>query len=116
MRDAGGPKPAPYYLTKEMFGGLPFELAFNDWRDLASRVDTTDEVPHSHAVPEVYALLSSEPGDAVIEVEVEGVNYEVVSPAVFYTPAKQLHRFRTKKAEPGSFLLGIAVTTPAAGS
>ena len=65
-------------------------------------------------MPEIYLLLSPEPGGAVIDVEVEGVSYEVVAPAAFYTPARMRHRFVTRTAVKGSSCLGVLLLERAA--
>ena len=101
---AGHFRPAPFYLTEDMFGGLPLEMA---GAELSGLVGAPLAEPHVHEHPEIYLLLSPEPGGAAIDVEVEGVRYEVVAPGAFYTPAGMRHRFVTRRAVKGSFCLGL---------
>jgi hypothetical protein len=101
---AGHHEPAPFYLTADMFGGLPVEVAGGEVHDLVGR-PVAD--PHRHTVDEVYLLLAPEPGGAEIDVEVEGRSWTLAAPAAFHVPAGSLHRFVTRRAMPGSWCLGI---------
>ncbi|HEX8741833.1 MAG TPA: hypothetical protein VF712_01750 [Thermoleophilaceae bacterium] len=94
----------PFLLTRGMFGGVPVEIAGGE---LSDKVGKPVADLHSHPCPEVYLLISPEPGDAAIEVEVEGERFDLESPAVAYIPANALHRFVTRRAKPGSFCLGV---------
>lgn len=96
--------PAPFYLTADMFGGLPVELAGAEITDLVGRPVAA---PHRHSVPEIYFLISPHPGGARIEVVVEDTRYELVSPAVLRVPAGAEHHFLTLSAEPGSYCFGL---------
>jgi hypothetical protein len=101
---AGHHRPAPFYLTADMFGGSPVELVAAELSDLVG-VPLADL--HTHPVPEVYVLLSPAPGDAEIEVELDGERHRLVSPATFLVPAGARHRFVTRRAAPGSWCLGL---------
>src|SRR5919201_59311 len=101
---AGHHRPAPFYLTDDMFGGLPVELVA---AELSARVDIPLADLHTHAVPEIYVLLSPAPGEAEIDVEVDGETRRLVSPATFLVPAGARHRFITRRAAPGSWCLGV---------
>jgi hypothetical protein len=94
----------PVFLALDMFGGLPFEVAGGE---ISKLVDIPVAEPHRHEVPEIYLLLSPEKGGAEIEIEVDGERFVATSPAAFYVPAGALHRFLTRRAEKGSFCLGI---------
>jgi hypothetical protein len=96
--------PAPLYLTAEMFGGLPLEMA---GAELSALVGRPIAELHRHEVPEVYVLLAPEPGGAEIEVTVEGETYSMVAPSALLVPAGASHRFVTKRATGGSFCLGL---------
>lgn len=96
--------PVPFLLTRDMFGGLPVEVAGGEISDLVGR-PVAD--PHVHDVPEVYLLLSPEIGAAVIDVVVEGRRHEVVAPGAFFIPAGMRHHFVTRRAIPGSYCLGV---------
>ena len=106
--------PTPFYLTAEMFGGLPVEMA---GAELSALVDKPVAEEHEHAVPEIYVLLSPEPGAAEIEVHLAGTVHRVVAPAAFYVPARTPHFFVTKRAVRGSFCLGLLLgPTPSGGT
>lgn len=97
----------PYFLTREMMGGLPFEIAGGHIGDLVGKPVAE---PHVHDVDEIYLLLSPEPGAAVIDVELNdapGVTYR--SPAAILVPAGVKHRFVTRQASQGSYCFGIFV-------
>ena len=68
---------------------------------------------HEHEVPEVYLLLSPEPGGAEIEVSVDGEVHRLVAPAALFVPARTRHCFVTKRAAPGSFCLGVLLRSGA---
>jgi len=101
---AGHHAAVPFYLTASMFGGMPVEIAGGE---ISDKVGKPVADPHRHTVPEVYFLVSRTPGGARIAVTVDGVDHELVSPAVMYVPTGALHRFVTLEAEPGSFCFGV---------
>lgn len=103
---AGHHVPAPFYLTSEMFGGLPIQLAGGD---VSTLVGKPVAEPHVHDVDELYLLVSPNPGGARIEVVVEGERHELASPAVMRVPAGHTHHFLTLEAEPGSFCFGVLI-------
>jgi hypothetical protein len=96
--------PVPFYVTRDMFGGLPVEIAGGEISNLVGHPVAS---PHTHDVPEVYLLLAPEPGGAVIDVHIEGRRHELVAPAAFFVPAGTLHHFVTRAATSGSYCLGI---------
>lgn len=101
---AGHLEPAPFYLTSDMFGGLPLQLAGGE---LSKLVGKPVAELHRHKVPEIYFLISPAPGAARIAVTVEGTQYELTSPACLYVPAGAEHRFVTLEAEHGSYCFGL---------
>ncbi|WP_416981270.1 cupin domain-containing protein [Streptomyces sp. T028] len=101
---AGHHEPAPFYLTADMFGGVPVELAGGPIDHLVGR-PVAD--PHRHEVDEIYFLVSPHPGGARIEVLVDGDRHELTSPALLRVPAGAEHRFLTLEAEPGSYCFGL---------
>jgi hypothetical protein len=101
---AGHYQPAPFYLTSDMFGGVPVQLAGGPIHQLVGKPVAT---MHRHDVAEVYLLVSPTPGKARIEVTVEETTYQLVSPALLHVPAGAEHCFLTVDAEPGSFCFGI---------
>ena len=101
---AGHHQPAPFYLTADMFGGVPVEVAGGPIEHLVGK-PVAD--PHRHEVPEVYLLISPNPGGARITVTVDGEARQLTSPAVCYVPAGAQHCFLTEEAEPGSYCLGV---------
>lgn len=101
---AGHHEPAPFYLTSEMFGGLPVQLAGGELSELVGK--PVAEL-HRHKVPEIYFLISPTAGTARIAVAVDGVQYELRSPACLYVPAGAAHRFVTLEAERGSYCFGL---------
>ncbi|MEU7041437.1 cupin domain-containing protein [Streptomyces varsoviensis] len=103
---AGHHQPAPFYLTADMFGGLPVQLAGGE---LSGLVGKPVAAPHTHDVDELYLLVSPEPGQARIEVRLDGVRHELVSPAVMRIPAGSEHCFLTLEAAVGSYCFGILV-------
>ena len=100
----GHHRPAPFYLTADMFGGVPVELAGGPIDHLVGR-PVAD--PHRHEVDEIYFLVSPHPGGARIEVMVDGDRHELTSPALLRVPAGAEHRFLTLEAEPGSYCFGL---------
>ncbi|HEU4963909.1 MAG TPA: cupin domain-containing protein [Bacilli bacterium] len=96
--------PAPFYLSEEMFGGLDVEIAGGPIDHLVNQ--PVADV-HTHDVPEIYLLLSPEPGGAKIRIEVDGETHVLESPANFYVPAGARHRFLTLEATKGSYCLGL---------
>jgi hypothetical protein len=97
----------PFFLTADMFGGLDFEVAGGD---ISDRVGRPVAGLHAHGVPEIYLLVAAAPGDAAIDVEIDGSVTEVVAPAAVYVPAGAPHRFVTRRARPGSFCFGVLLT------
>lgn len=111
-RMAGHHGPVPFLLTDDMMRGLPFELAGGE---ISDKVGKPIADPHTHDVPEIYLLLAPEHGAAVIDVEVDGVAYELSAPAALLIPAGAVHRFVTRKAVRGSYCLGILLTGASRG-
>jgi len=103
---AGHHHPAPFYLTADMFGGLPIQLAGGE---LSALVGKPVAAPHTHDVDELYLLVSPNPGGARIEVIVEGTRHELASPAVMRIPAGSEHSFLTLEAEVGSYCFGVLI-------
>ncbi|HET7460422.1 MAG TPA: hypothetical protein VFJ82_04205 [Longimicrobium sp.] len=103
---AGHHVPAPFYLTSEMFGGLPIQLAGGE---ISALVGKPVAAPHTHEVDELYLLVSPNPGGARIEVVVEGRRHELASPAVMRIPAGSEHCFVTLQAEVGSYCFGVLI-------
>ena len=103
---AGHHQPAPFYLTAEMFGGMPVQIAGGE---LSTLVDKPVAAPHRHDIDEIYFLISPKPGQARIEVLLDGHRHELVSPAVMRIPAGSEHCFLTKEAVVGSYCFGILV-------
>ncbi|KJY47300.1 MULTISPECIES: hypothetical protein [unclassified Streptomyces] len=101
---AGHHQPAPFYLTADMFGGMPVQIAGGE---LSTLVDKPVAAPHTHEVDEIYFLVSPLPGQARIEVHLDGVLHELTSPAVMRIPAGSEHCFVTKEAAVGSYCFGI---------
>jgi len=101
---AGHGEPAPFYITSEMFGGLPVELAGGE---LSALVGRPVAAPHTHDVDELYLLVSPNPGGARIEVLLDGQRHELTSPAVMRIPAGSEHCFLTLEAEVGSYCFGV---------
>ncbi|MFJ4741928.1 cupin domain-containing protein [Streptomyces sp. NPDC088775] len=101
---AGHHQPAPFYLTADMFGGVPVQLAGGSIDHLVGK-PVAD--PHRHEVAEVYFLVSPNPGGARIEVTVDGETQELSSPALLHVPAGAEHRFLTLEAEIGSYCFGL---------
>ncbi|MEU5806204.1 cupin domain-containing protein [Streptomyces sp. NPDC004244] len=101
---AGHHQPAPFYLTGDMFGGMPVQIAGGE---LSTLVDKPVAAPHTHDVDEIYLLVSPLPGQARIEVHLDGVLHELTSPAVMRIPAGSVHQFVTKEAAVGSYCFGI---------
>ncbi|MBB6254525.1 cupin domain-containing protein [Nitrospirillum iridis] len=102
----------PFYVSREMFGGVPIEIAGGE---IAHLVETPVAATHRHDCPEIYLLLSPSPKGAVIEVEVNDQIFTVVSPAAFYVPAGAPHRFVTRRAERGSYCLGVLLPRASSG-
>lgn len=98
---------APYLITKEMFGGLPFELA---GAEILNLVDKPVADMHSHDIPEIYLLVSPTYRGACIEIEFDHGVLIAESPCAIYIPSEVKHRFVTKTAEPGSYCFGIFIT------
>ncbi|MFG1892309.1 cupin domain-containing protein [Micromonospora sp. NPDC049051] len=96
--------PTPFYLTADMFGGLPVEVAGGE---ISDKVGKPVAAPHTHEVPEIYLLMSPTPGGAVIDVVADDKHYTLTSPAAFFIPAGTVHHFVTRSAEPGSYCLGV---------
>lgn len=103
---AGHHEPAPFYLTSEMFGGLPIQLAGGE---LSGLVGKPVAAPHTHDVDELYLLVSPNPGGARIEVLMGGERHELASPAVMRVPAGVEHCFLTLEAEVGSYCFGVLI-------
>jgi hypothetical protein len=99
--------PTPFYLTDDMYGGLCLELAGGE---LSDKVGKPVADPHTHECPEIYLLLSPNPGGGVIEVVADGHHHTLTSPATFFIPAGTVHHFVTRKAEPGTYCLGLLLT------
>lgn len=103
--------PAPFLLTSTMFGGLPFDLA---GAELSELVDKPIADPHTHEVPEIYLLISPEPGGAMIEVLLDGTTYELVAPGALLIPAGATHCFVTRRAIRGSYAFGVLLNSATA--
>lgn len=105
LRDLPGHNiPVPFMLTGDMFGGIPVELA---GAEISGLVDRPVADTHVHEVPEIYLLFAPQPGDAEIDVEIDGETFTVLSPGAVYVPAGARHRFVTRRAVPGSFCYGL---------
>ncbi len=101
---SGHHNPAPFILTSDMFGGLPISMAGAEITELVGK-PVADL--HTHEMPEIYILVSPNPGGAVIDIELADETLTVCSPSAVYVPANTQHRFVTKVAETGSFCFGI---------
>ncbi|WP_018685588.1 cupin domain-containing protein [Actinokineospora enzanensis] len=104
--------PTPFFLTTDMLGGLPVELA---GAEISNLVDKPVAAPHTHEVPEIYLLLSPEPGGAEIEVRLDGETHTLEAPGALLIPAGSVHCFVTRRAIPGSYCLGLLLTGPGPG-
>lgn len=104
---AGHHAAAPFLLTQEMFGGLPFDLAS---AELSELVDRPIAELHEHDSAEIYVLLSAQPGEAEIEIELPDGPVRLTSPAALLVPARTKHRFVTRRAAPGCFCLGLLLS------
>lgn len=102
--------PTPFFLTAAMYGGVGLEIAGGE---ISDKVDKPVAAPHTHEVPEIYLLLSPEPGGAVIDIVADGTEYRLVAPATMIIPAGVVHHFVTRSATPGSYCLGILLTDQA---
>lgn len=100
---------APFYLTPEMFGGVPMTIA-------GGKIDHLVGKPvadlHTHEVREIYFLISPNSGGARIAVTVDDQTRELFSPALIHVPAGSRHRFVTLAAETGSYCFGILLADP----
>lgn len=94
----------PFLITSEMFGGLDFEMV---GKNISSMIGESLADLHVHQYPEIYLLISQEPGEAEIEIETTEGSYKMSSPSTAYIPANVKHRFVVHKAAPGSFCFGI---------
>ncbi|MDJ0088085.1 MULTISPECIES: cupin domain-containing protein [Pantoea] len=94
----------PFFITKEMFYGVPFELAGGD---ISGLVDKPVADTHKHEVDEIYFLISPLPGEAVIDVTINMETTTYSSPAVIHVPAGHEHKFITRRAGKGSYCFGI---------
>ncbi|MCT8343534.1 MULTISPECIES: cupin domain-containing protein [Photorhabdus] len=94
----------PFFITKEMFGGVPFELAGGD---ISKLVNKPVAALHKHEVDEIYFLISPEPNEAVIDVTINGETKTYSSPSVIHVPAGIEHQFITRKASKGCYCFGI---------
>jgi hypothetical protein len=110
---AGHFRLVPFFLSTSMFGGLPFEIAGGD---ISQLVDKPVADTHTHEFPEIYLLLSPNPGGAEIDIEVDGARFRAVAPSAFYVPAGARHRFITRKAEIGSYCLGVLLGAESASA
>lgn len=97
----------PFLLTSEMFGGLGFEMV---GKEISSMIGDSVASLHEHEYPEIYLLISPNPGNATIEIETPDKIYKMTSPSVAHIPAKLKHRFIVKKAEKGSYCFGLLLT------
>jgi hypothetical protein len=96
--------PTPFFLTSDMLGGVGLEIAGGE---ISAQIGKPVAAPHTHEVPEIYLLLSPEPGGAVIDVVVDGEQHRLVAPATMLVPAGAVHHFVTRSAVPGSYCLGL---------
>lgn len=101
---AGHHRPVPFWLTRDMFGGLPVELA---GAEISGMVGAPVADTHTHDVPEIYFLIAPETGGAEILIEIDDTETVVAAPAVVYVPAGSRHRFVTRAAMPGSYCFGV---------
>jgi mannose-6-phosphate isomerase-like protein (cupin superfamily) len=101
---SGHHHPAPFLLTKDMFGGIPVEMA---GAEITHLVDRPVAEHHVHDVDEIYILVSPNPKGATIEIECGQDRIVAQSPAAVFIPAGLTHRFVTRAAEPGSFCFGL---------
>ncbi|MGA8116146.1 MAG: cupin domain-containing protein [Actinocatenispora sp.] len=103
---AGHHQPAPFYLTADMFGGMPVQIAGGE---LSGLIGKPVADPHTHPVDEIYFLISPTPGAATIEVRLDGERHTLTSPAVMRIPADSEHCFLTLEAERGSYCFGVLI-------
>jgi mannose-6-phosphate isomerase-like protein (cupin superfamily) len=94
----------PFFITMDMFSGVPFELAGGD---ISGLVDKPVASSHKHEVDEIYFLISPLPGEAIIDVTIDMETTTYSSPAVIHVPAGHEHNFITRKANKGSYCFGI---------
>jgi len=103
----GHHSPVPFFLTADMFGGLPMAVAGAEISGLAGKPVAE---PHTHEVPEIYLLLSPEPDGAEIDILLDGEHFSLSAQGAFYIPAGKTHQFVTRRAMPGSYCLGILLS------
>lgn len=101
---SGHHAPTAFYLTAEMFDGLPVALAA---AELSSIVQAPVAAEHEHEHPEIYVLLSPDPDGAQIEVHIAREVHHLHAPAAFFVPPHTPHHFITTRAIPGSWCLGL---------
>jgi hypothetical protein len=107
---AGHHTPTAFYLTTEMFDGLPLELAA---AELSAIVGAPVAAEHEHERPEIYVLLSPEPDGAQIDVHIAGEVHHLRAPAALLVPPHTPHYFITTRAIPGSWCLGLLLQAEA---
>lgn len=98
---AGHHQPTPFYLTPDMFPGVPVSIASVD---VSQWVGRGVAAPHTHDVPEIYLCLNR---DVRVAVTMAGVEHVLDSPFAFYVPAQVEHCFVTLRADGEAYVLGI---------
>ena len=100
----GHHKPAPFWITSDMFPGVNMRVA---GLDVSKIVGAPHANPHVHESPEIYLTPSEEKGEVVVEIQMDEEKFMVESPFAVFVPPGVRHCFKVLKCQSPHYVLGI---------
>jgi len=97
--------PTPSWISPNMFPGVNLRI---NGLDVSKMVNKPHAHPHVHEDnPEIYFAATENKGDIVIEVQMDGETFTVVSPFAIFIPAGVKHCFTVLKCNAPNYVFGM---------
>jgi hypothetical protein len=100
----GHHKPAPFWITPEMFPGVHMRLA---GMDVSKAVGAPHAVPHVHDCPEIYFCPSEKKGAVLVEIQMDDEIFSLDSPFTVFIPPGVKHCFKVLKCDSSHYVFGV---------
>jgi len=100
----GHHKPAPFWITPEMFPGVHLRVA---GMDVSKAVGAPHAVPHVHESPEIYFCPSENKGSVLVEIQMDDEIFSLDSPFTVFIPPGVKHCFKVLKCDSSHYVFGV---------
>ena len=100
----GHHKPAPFWITPEMFPGVHMRIAGTE---VSKAVGAPHAAPHVHESPEIYLCPSENKGEVLVEIQMDDEVFSIESPFTVFIPPGVKHCFKVSKCDSPHYVFGI---------